>query len=52
MTETMLTISSFMILKQTCLKKLSAVDQSGLYRFNDYILPLWHVYIHALRVNG
>ena len=32
--------------------QLSAVDQSGLHCFNDYILPLRDVDIHATRVNG
>ena len=32
--------------------QLSAVDQSGLHCFNDYILPLRDVEIHATRVNG
>ena len=32
--------------------QLSAVDQSGLHCFNDYVLPLRDVDIHATRVNG
>ena len=32
--------------------QLSAVDKSGLHSFNDYILPLRDVDIHATRVNG
>ena len=32
--------------------QLSAVDQSGLHCFNDYILPLRDVEIYATRVNG
>ena len=32
--------------------QLSAVDQSGLLCFNDYILALRSVEIHATRVNG
>ena len=32
--------------------QLSAVDKSGLHSFNDYILPLKDVDIHATRVNG
>ena len=49
----MLTISSFATLKQTCLEKpLSAVDQSGLHCFNDYILPLRDINIHAIRVDS
>ena len=32
--------------------QLSAVDRSGLHCFNDYILPLRDVDIHATRVNG
>ena len=32
--------------------QLSAVDQSGLHCFNDYILPLRDVDIHATRGNG
>ena len=32
--------------------QLSAVDQSGLHCFNDYILPLRDVDIHAIRVDS
>jgi len=32
--------------------QLSAVDQSSLHCFNNYILPLRDVDIHATRVNG
>ena len=32
--------------------QLSAVDQSGLHCFNDYILPLRDVNIHAIRVDS
>ena len=32
--------------------RLSAVDQSGLHCFNNYILPSRDVEIHATRVNG
>ena len=59
MTETMLTISSFTILKQTRLEKpqkyasfQQLIDLIGLHSFNDYILPLKDVDIHATRVNG
>ena len=32
--------------------QLSAVDQSGLHCFDDYILPSRDVEIHVTRVNG
>ena len=32
--------------------QLSAIDRSGLYQFNEYILPSRNVDVHASRVNG
>ena len=32
--------------------QLSAIDRSGLYQFNEYILPSRDVDVHASRVNG
>ena len=32
--------------------QLSAIDRSGLYQFNEYILPSRNVEVHASRVNG
>ena len=37
--------------KTTEICQLSAIDQSGLHCFNDYILPMWDADIHAARVN-
>ena len=56
-TETLLTISSSTILRQTSWKtaeicQLSVVDQLDLHCFNNYILPLRDVEIHATRVNS